>query len=95
MTTSINLGNGWELSPIVDTDGESVGYLIGGPAAPVCPYPECATVGRCGGLIRTRPTEGRPHWTIVTADPLTLTPSIVCKCKGQHGHVVAGQYVPC
>lgn len=95
MTVPIDLGGGWELSPIRDTSDELIGYMIGGPAGEACPYEDCLEVGRCGGLVRIKREAGKPCWTVEQEKPLTLSPSIQCKCKGQHGHVVDGRYVPC
>lgn len=33
-------------------------------------------------------------WDIVSRDPLTLTPSILCRACGNHGHITNGQWVP-
>jgi hypothetical protein len=89
-TQAIDLGNSWDLSPI-SQNGRHIGYLISGPAAPQCPYPND---GRCGGLVRTVDTgDGKPVWTVEQEDPLTLSPSIKCGCEGQHGHVQEGRYV--
>ena len=38
-------------------------------------------------------TEHQPVWTLVTREPLTLTPSIQCYC-GLHGHITNGKWVP-
>jgi hypothetical protein len=37
---------------------------------------------------------GRPLWTLVSLDPLTLSPSLLCSC-GHHGHIQGGKWVPC
>src|SRR5215472_13312006 len=35
---------------------------------------------------------GRGRWQVVSFDPLTLTPSVLCKC-GDHGFITNGQWV--
>lgn len=37
---------------------------------------------------------GRPLWTLVSADPLTVSPSLLCSC-GSHGLIQGGKWVPC
>lgn len=34
---------------------------------------------------------GRPEWTVITREPLTLTPSIKCRC-GEHGWIEGGKW---
>jgi hypothetical protein len=82
-----------------ETEPESCGLLLAGPAAPQCPHP---SDGRCGGGIHfenapekyVRRPDGtlRPRWKVESRDPLTLSPSIVCGCGGQHGHIRSGRY---
>lgn len=33
-------------------------------------------------------------WTVVTEDPLTLIPSVICNACGRHGFIHSGQWVP-
>lgn len=33
-------------------------------------------------------------WSVVQREPLTLTPSILCKACGNHGHITNGRWVP-
>ena len=87
----MDVGNDFTLTPVTQ-EGRHIGYIVDGPAAPQCPYPN---EGRCGGLVRTVDTgEGKPVWTIEDTNFLTLSPSIECSCKGQHGHITSGRYVP-
>jgi hypothetical protein len=40
---------------------------------------------------------GRPFhegWNVVSLDPLTLSPSLLCTACGHHGHIVDGKWVP-
>lgn len=34
-------------------------------------------------------------WTVVSIDPLTLSPSLLCRQCGHHGHIINGRWVPC
>lgn len=38
---------------------------------------------------------GDDGWTTVTAEPLTVTPSIHCTECGLHGYITAGVWQPC
>lgn len=42
-------------------------------------------------MVRTQPE--RALWTVVSEDPLTLSPSIQCSC-GDHGFITDGKWVP-
>ena len=33
-------------------------------------------------------------WNVVQREPLTLTPSLLCRVCGTHGHITAGKWVP-
>lgn len=96
-----DLGNNWSFSFFTEQGvDESTGLIIYGPASPECKYKGPHSNGFCGGGIHftnslTAIKEGRPMWTVVSKEPLTLTPSIVCGCNGQHGFITNGVYVPC
>ena len=36
----------------------------------------------------------RPLWTVESWDPLTLSPSLLCKLCGDHGFIREGRWVP-
>jgi len=36
-----------------------------------------------------------PGWQVVSYDPLTLVPSVVCPRCGAHGFIQAGRWLPC
>ena len=36
----------------------------------------------------------RPLWTLVSVDPLTVSPSLLCSC-GSHGFIQDGKWVTC
>lgn len=42
-----------------------------------------------------KPLWGEIGWTVVSEKPLTLTPSLLCKSCGFHGHFRDGKWVPC
>jgi hypothetical protein len=34
------------------------------------------------------------HWTLVSREPLTLSPSLLCRLCGHHGFIRDGKWVP-
>lgn len=44
---------------------------------------------------RAHHKSGRPLWQVQSLEPLTISPSILDKECGLHGHIVAGKWVPC
>lgn len=58
------------------------------------------TGGECvGGVMFDLPGvreafPGSSLWTLVSADPLTLSPSLLCMICGHHGFISAGRWVP-
>jgi hypothetical protein len=53
--------------------------------------------GSCEGMITFDSSLARahfsgPYWTVVSWDPLTLSPSLKCHC-GDHGHIQNGRWV--
>lgn len=37
----------------------------------------------------------RPLWTVASFEPLTTTPSVLCRICGDHGYITDGAWVPC
>lgn len=48
-----------------------------------------------GSMFRrgARTGEGRAQWDVVSEDPLTLTPSVLCRKCGNHGFIRDGRWV--
>lgn len=47
----------------------------------------------CEGVVHFKGSgEGHPEWTVIQADPLTLSPSILCRDCGNHGWIEAGRW---
>lgn len=99
-----DLGNGFSFRFIREHGVEGhTGIIISGPSAPDCVYKKGESggeAGMCGGGLffensKHAQKEGRPMWKVESLNPLTLSPSIQCKCRGQHGHIVEGKYIPC
>ena len=45
------------------------------------------------GEVQRQLSADRPRWTVVSWEPLTLTPSVLCQC-GDHGYITNGEWVP-
>lgn len=105
----IDLGSGYTYRTFTceGNDDEPIGLIITGPAPPQCPYRNTSATdagpNRCGGGLHfensperfVRKPDGtmRPRWKVVSKNPLSLQPSIKCKCEGQHGYITNGRYV--
>lgn len=98
--SNIDLGHGFSYRFFTEEDLGRTGLIIDGPCASNCIYKDGQSggvVGMCGGAIHFENSraENRSKWKVVSEEPLTLSPSLECKCKGQHGHIVEGRYIPC
>lgn len=56
-----------------------------------CP---AAENGRQIAVIYLRPGIGNTHWTVESWEPLTISPSLLFKCCGDHGFIRGGKWVP-
>ena len=88
MTEPIDIGHGVSIS-YVQYEGKDCGIIethAGKDGQP------------CSGYVHFRdqpPAENqRRQWTIEQADPLTLSPSILCTTCGHHGFIREGKWVP-
>lgn len=90
LSNVLDLGEGRRLLPIcLEDDGPTVGYIE--------EHPDARDRSQmCAGVvyIAEHPEHGRPRWTVEQADPLTLSPSILCRTCGNHGFVRNGVWVP-
>lgn len=57
--------------------------------------------GRCRGFVLLDVPEGEPYrteltprWQVESTDPLTLSPSLLCRSCGNHGWIQQGRWVP-
>ena len=62
-------------------------------------HPHPVTGERCSGaitfdLVETVGLEHRARWRVVSRDPLTLEPSLLCRTCGHHGHIRNGRWEP-
>lgn len=56
-------------------------------------FNKCPKCGRQHAL--SLKADDRPHWQLVSSDPITLRPSIVNPCCGWHGYLAGGIWTPC
>ncbi len=103
MTVIKDIGFGVTISPFTTGDNHIFGGVIIEHDAPSeCPYKGikfgATTDFRCAGGVSVVPIPDkpdRPIWTVLSEDPLTLTPSILCDCNAFHGFITNGLWVPC
>jgi hypothetical protein len=52
--------------------------------------------GWCGGWVpfNTYPNIHDDHWTVISYEPLELSPSLLCTICNNHGWIRNGQWVP-
>ena len=48
----------------------------------------------CQSICAVRPINGAPVHQVICSDPLTLTPSLLCRTCGAHGNVTNGKWEP-
>lgn len=88
--SAIPTGPGTWMSFVVDRDENTIGII----EWHTCSRGELA---RCGVYFdndayrRFRPDGSR--WTVEQEEPLTLSPSILCRTCGHHGYIRNGQWV--
>jgi hypothetical protein len=93
VTREIVIGEGRTLQPVTGRElgpERIVAYIE--------THPSTRTGEPCSGSVPVDPTYPgfgpRPMWTVVSEDPLTLTPSLQCRACGDHGFVTNGKWVP-
>lgn len=55
---------------------------------------ECAGAVTLDTEAARRVEPGRSTWAVASWDPLTITPSVLCRRCGHHGFVTDGRWVP-
>ena len=72
-------------------------YEGGQPAGLVETHPRPDDGTPCSGSLRFdghAQMRSHPTWRVVSLEPLTLEPSILCRACGHHGFIRNGQWVP-
>lgn len=86
---ALDIGHGVEVTPVI-RDGVFIGVLWSHPAA-------SSHTGRCGGgmvAFRGREADSGYAWELVSEEPLTLEPSLLCRACGTHGYIRGGRWEP-
>ncbi len=86
----IDIGLHRYLNPMHDISGKLIGYVEH--------HPNAKDGRACAGYItldtpeNTKSNKGK--WRVVSEDPLTLEPSVLCSSCGNHGFIQDGQWKP-
>lgn len=83
----LDLGHGHEFVAVLGAEDRLMGWLH---AHPDRRDPTIA----CRSFCAVRMIDGAPVHVITSADPLTLTPSLLCRICGAHGNVINGKWEP-
>lgn len=61
------------------------------------PHPTLAAPYTCSGYVffAGRPADTGDGWTVEQDEPLTLSPSLLCRECQHHGYVTQGRWQPC
>jgi hypothetical protein len=87
-----DIGHGVTVSRTTDKAGEWVGLIRR--------HPKKGSAGeRCASAVafdtpasRLAHGESMSFHQVISLDPLTLSPSLLCRACGHHGHIVKGQW---
>lgn len=89
----VDIGHGVTVSRTVDSKGEWVGLIRR--------HPRKDGSGRCASAVAfDTPASRAAHGpsmafhTVVSYEPLTLSPSLLCRACGHHGHIRGGRWEP-
>jgi hypothetical protein len=85
----LDLGHGHVFEVVYGVDDQLVGWLHTHPDR------RNPTAELCQSFCAVRPLNGTPVHQVVRVDPLTLSPSLLCRMCGAHGHVRDNQWEPC
>jgi hypothetical protein len=85
----LDLGYGHIFEAVLGSDEQLIGWLHTHPDA------RSLEGMLCQSFCAVRPLNGTPIHQVVSVDPLTLMPSLLCRTCGAHGHVTNGKWEPC
>ena len=86
MSNTVDLGNGHRIEFTRDNLGANAGLIHY--------HPRPDGQGECAGAITFRGRgSGQPEWDLVSLEPLTATPSLLCGICGSHGFIRDGKWV--
>lgn len=84
----LELGHGHTFEVMLGKDEELIGWLHTHPDAR-------GRTELCQSFCAVKQIDSHPVHQVVCAEPLTLTPSLLCRTCGAHGHVTNGKWEPC
>lgn len=87
MSTVLDLGHGHRFTFAVDGTEKRVGGIHEHPRKD---GPDADGETECGGAITFRGCGDGPQWDVVSEEPLTLSPSLLCRRCGSHGFIRNG-----
>lgn len=83
-----DIGHGVLMERVITEDGRWVGIF----------EEHAGNGGRCLGAamfdVEDNPFSSGPKWRVESWDPLTLSPSLLCRICGNHGFIREGKWVP-
>ena len=87
MTDPIDIGLGVKINFVENAQGVRCG-LIESHTRP--------NGDECCGYVAFRhvPQDSKSSWVVEKEEPLTLSPSVLCKTCGHHGYISEGRWVP-
>lgn len=77
----------YEHMPDVDRYGLIIEHPVAGGG-------ECRSFATLDQPVVQQLEPGKPVWTVESWEPLTLSPSILCRACGHHGFIQDGRWVP-
>lgn len=92
MSNVIDLGGGHRFTFAVDATGKRVGGIHEHPRKN---GPGADGETECGGAITFRGCGDGSQWDLIQEDPLTLSPSLLCRRCGSHGFIRNGRWEEC
>ena len=54
----------------------------------------CGSAAAFDNPVSRQIEPNRPYWTVESLDPLTISPSLLCRLCGDHGFIRGGRWVP-
>lgn len=72
---------------------------VGGPRTGLFESHPAPDGRECGGPVTFDVPEAEglsgPRWIVESWDPLTISPSVLCRTCGHHGWIKEGRWIPC
>jgi hypothetical protein len=95
MSERVDIGHGVTVSLCyypTKAEAPSIADDIAGKLAGIDYWHPCRTQNDVPGYV---PLGGKDGWTLEKFEPLTLSPSLLCRACGHHGFIKEGRWIPC